>query len=84
MQKILDRKLRRYVVASVDYPVTYLKVNLLRNGGGYEFFKDIDRTTKFTNEEDAGWAIKAYYQETGDNLDLVVVPVDISYELVFE
>ena len=84
MEKILDKKIRRYVIATVDSPTVYLNASLLSRGGGYTFFKDMDRTTKFQNKSDAEWLLKLYRQETGDDVEMVVVPVDISYELLFE
>lgn len=81
--KFLEKKIRKFIIAALSSPTTYL----YKKPGEYEykFFKNIERATKFLERFDAEIFLKEYYEATGDDdLELIVIPVDISYELIKE
>jgi len=80
MDKFLEKKIRRYVIATLSSSF------LARNSVGKTYlFTDIDKATKFKSRSMANNWINYYRQDTNDlELDLLVVPVDISYELIQE
>ena len=80
MDKFLEKKIRRYVIATLSSSF------LARNSINKTYlFTDIDKATKFKSKEMANNWIIYYRQDTGDlELELVVIPVDISYELIQE
>lgn len=80
MDKFLEKKIRRYVIATLDSSF------LMRNSVNKTYlFTDIDKATKFKSRKMATDWIIYYRQDTMDlKLELVVIPVDISYELVHE
>ena len=80
MDKFLEKKIRRYVIATLSSSF------LARNSVNKTYlFTDIDKATKFKSKDMANNWINYYRQDTGDlELELVVIPVDISYELIQE
>ena len=81
--KFLEKRVRKYVIAALTSPTAYL----YKKPGEYEykFFKNIEKATKFLERFDAEIFLKEYYEATGDdNLELIVIPVDVSYELIKE
>lgn len=78
-----EKKIRKYIIATVTDPVTFL---YKRPGKPeYNFFKDVEKSIKFVSRQDAQDTINMYKWHTSDNeLDLVVIPVDITYELIEE
>lgn len=85
-EKYLEKKIRKYVIATLDIPTLYLKKTPGKNE--YIFLKDIEYCTKAVNKNIAEQIKDYYYQDTFTNnnfpIDLVVVPLDISYEIVNE
>ena len=81
MEKYLEKRIRKYVIASPDYGSYLQKISL---GTQYSFTNNIDVATKIKNRYDANFIIRCYHNDTGDNLDLVVIPVDVTYELINE
>lgn len=78
----MEKKIKKYVIATLDSPTTYLKSLHL---GRYCFLKDIEGATKFLSRKLATEMISYYMADTGDSsIDLVVLPVKISYELINE
>ena len=79
MNKYREKELKKYVIADLSYPTNYL--HSLRNGR-YNFIDNIVVATKFVNKNMAqkicDECIKNFY------MDLVVVPVLITYEIVEE
>ena len=81
--KHLEKKIRKYIIITVSHPFTYMYKKPACQE--YTFFKDIEKATKFLNRKDADETILMYYRFTNDTeLDLVVIPVDITYELIEE
>ncbi len=80
MDKFLEKKIRRYVIATLSSSF------LARNSVSKTYlFTDIDKATKFKSRNMANNWINYYRQDTNDlELDLLVIPVDISYELIQE
>ena len=80
-QKYLEKQIRRYVIASPDTG-QYLIVVPGRHQ--YMFTNNIIKATKCSSAFDAKTVIRDYPIDTGDNLDLVVIPLEITYELINE
>lgn len=83
MKTIEEKRLRRYVVATLDNPTLYLfRAPFVQND--YALTDDIDYAMKLTNKSDAR-VLKAYYnQHERPNKEFVVIPLDIVYELIDE
>lgn len=80
-RKHLEKKIRRYVIASPDSGQYLIK----KPGRPiYNFTNNIIRATKCESELDAKFVIQCYYIDTHDNYDLVAIPLDITYELINE
>ena len=80
MNRFLEKKIRRYVIATLSS--SFLSRNSMNKT---YFFADIDKAIKFNNKNIANTYINYYRHDTGDlELELVVIPVDISYELIQE
>ena len=79
MKKYLEKEIKKYVIADLSQPTNYL--HSLR-GGRYNFIDNIIVATKFVNKNIA--------QQICDecsinfNIDLVVVPILITYEIIEE
>lgn len=81
--KHVEKKIRKYVIITVSHPFAYLYKKPAHQE--YYFFNNIEKATKFLNKKDAEETIFMYYRFTNDTkLDLVVVPIDITYELIEE
>lgn len=80
MNRFLEKKIRKYVIATLSSSF------LSRNSVNKTYlFTDIDKATKFNSRKMARTWIDYYRLDTHDlELDLVVIPVDISYELIRE
>lgn len=79
MQKYKEKEIKRYIIADLSQPTNYL--HSLRNGK-YCFIDNIVNATKFVNKNIA----KNICNEciNNFNIDLVVVPISITYEIVEE
>ena len=84
MEKILEKQEMKYVLATIlNGHTVYLKKVLQKKE--YEFTPDIKDATKTMTREMAKTILKYYEYDTGDKyLDLVIVPLVITYELVKE
>ena len=80
MKKYLEKKIRKYVIATLDNPTLYLK----KTPGKIEycFVEDIEVATKAMSLSSMKQILKYYYFDTGLNTELVVVPVEITYEII--
>lgn len=75
----LESVLMKYVIATVDAPTTYL----VFQDGKILFTKHISRATKTVKRGTADSIVREFYAYTGrTDVELVVVPVRISYELL--
>lgn len=82
MKKYLEKQERKYVIATLDRETYYLKKTPAKIE--YEFVTDIAMATKAKTYKLADQIKNYYYHDTNSNLDLVVVPVEITYELIDE
>ena len=79
MNKYKEKEIKKYVIADLSQPTNYLKS---MKDGKYCFIDNIVVATKFVNRYTA--------QEIGNecikntNIDLVVVPIMITYEIIEE
>lgn len=80
MKKYLEKKVRKYVIATLSH--SYLGRNSVSNT---YYFTDIIGASKYNSYKMAKTWINLYRQDTRDlELDLLIIPVDISYELIDE
>ena len=80
---IEEKRLRRYVIATLDTPTLYLhRTPTIHND--YGFTDDIDYAMKLTKRSDANCLRNYYIQHESHYIDLVIVPIDIVYELINE
>lgn len=77
--KHIEKKCLKYVIATLDSPTMYLKYLL---DGEYSFVDDIEYATKTLKYKLANDIKDYYYKDTGMDVGLVVVPVEITYELI--
>ena len=72
----------KFVIATLSSPTMYL----YKKPGEYEykFYKSIGRALFTIEREVAQMLLDEYKQVTGDDIELVVLPVEIEYELVNE
>jgi hypothetical protein len=80
MKKYLEKKIRKYVIATLDTPTLYLKKIPAKKE--YYFVEDIEVATKTMNKQLAESILQYYYSDTGLNDELVVVPIEITYEII--
>ena len=80
MKKYLEKKIRKYVIATLDNPTLYLKKMPAKKE--YYFVEDIEVATKAMNKRLAKSILQYYYMDTGLDIEMVVVPVDITYEII--
>lgn len=79
MKKYLEKEIKKYVIGDLSQPTNYLKS---MNDGKYCFIDNIVVATKFVNRYTAQEICNECIRNT--NIDLVVVPVLITYEIVEE
>ena len=79
MKKYLETEIKKYVIGDLSQPTNYLKS---MNDGKYCFIDNIVVATKFVNRYTAQEICNECIRNT--NIDLVVVPVLITYEIVEE
>ena len=81
MENYIESILERYVIATLDNPTRYL----VFQNGNVSFTKYISRATKTAGIKTAQNIRNEFYICTGEsNIDLVVLPIRISYEIVRE
>ena len=79
MNKYKEKEIKKYVIADLSQPTNYLKS---MNDGRYSFIDNVVIATKFVNRYTAQEICNECIRNT--NIDLVVVPVLITYEIVEE
>lgn len=82
MEKYLEKKIKKYIIATLGNPTLYLKK--IPSKKEYIFSEDIEYATKAMSKNVAEQIKKYYYIDTGSDIELVVLPVDITYELIDE
>ena len=82
MDKILEKKVTKYVIATLGNPTMYIKKVYQQKR--YVFTDDIEYATKTMSKDVAQIILDYYYSDTGDNMDLVIIPVEITYSLINE
>ena len=79
MKKYLEKEIKKYVIADLSQSTNYLKS---MKDGKYCFIDNIMVATKFVNRYTAQEICNECIRNT--NIDLVVVPVLITYEIIEE
>ena len=82
MKRYLEKKIRKYVIATLDNPTLYLKK--IPTKSEYCFVEDIEVATKTVSKNVMNEILKYYYLDTGLDTELVVVPIEITYEIIDE
>ena len=77
--KYIEKKCLKYVIATLDNPTMYLKYLL---DGKYSFVEDIEYATKTLKCKLANDIKDYYYKDTGMDTELIVIPVEVTYELI--
>ena len=81
MNNYLESTLDRYVVATLDNPTTYL----IFKDDNITFTRQISRATKTAGRITANTIKNEFYAYTGrTDIELIVLPIRISYEIVKE
>ena len=79
MKKYHELTLKRYVLATFDNPTQYL---ITEHFGKYSFTDNIQIASKFTNKSLANDMRNYFFNDTKLDIDLVVVPIEIEYNLI--
>ena len=82
MKRYLEKQEQKYVIATLDKETYYLKKTPAKPE--YMFVTDVSMATKSVSYKIAEQIKNYYYYDTNSNLDLVIVPVMITYELIDE
>jgi len=80
MQRYLEKKIIKYVIATLDNPTLYLKK--IPTKKEYYFVEDIEVASKTLSKNLANSILQYYYSDTGLDTELVVVPIEITYEII--
>lgn len=81
MNDYLESTLYRYVIATLDSPTNYL----VFKDENITFTKQISRATKTAGKTTANTIKNEFYAYTGrTDIELVILPIRISYEIVKE
>jgi len=81
--KHLEKKCRKYVIATLSSPTMYLHKTL--GEAKYTFIKDIEGATKTEKLKAAKWVQRNYYHDTHDyDMQTIILPLDVTYELIEE
>ena len=79
MNRYKEKEIKKYVIADLSQPTNYL--HSIREGK-YNFINNIIVATKFVNKSTAQEICNECIRNT--NIDLVVIPIMITYEIVEE
>lgn len=82
MKRYLEKKIIKYVIATLGNPTLYLKKKW--GSPEYSFVEDIEIATKGVKKSVMEEVLKYYYIETGLDTELVIVPIEITYEIIDE
>lgn len=80
MKKYLEKKIIKYVIATLDNPTLYLKKTW--GTTEYCFVEDIEIATKGVKKHVMEQVLKYYYFDTGLDTELVIVPIEITYKII--
>ena len=81
MNNYLEGTLKRYVIATLDNPTAYL----IFRDGNITFTTQMYRATKAVGRITANTIKNEFYAYTGrTDIELVVLPIQISYEIIKE
>lgn len=81
MERYIEKKIKKYVIATTDGK--YLRKDVIH--GEYYFVEDIEIATKAEKLNTAEDFLKYYYYDTNmSEIELVIIPVEITYELINE
>ena len=81
MDNYLEGTLERYVIATLDSPTTYL----IFKDDNITFTRQLYRATKTAGRNTATTIKNEFYAYTGrTDIDLVVLPIRITYEIINE
>lgn len=79
MNRYKEKELKKYVIADLSQPTNYLRS---LGNARYCFVDNIVTATKFVNKNIANEIFNECM--TNFNMDLVVVPISITYEIIEE
>ena len=79
MNRYKEKEINKYVIADLSQPTNYLKS---MKDGRYSFIENVVIATKFVNRYTAQEICNECIRNT--NIDFVVVPVLITYEIIEE
>lgn len=79
MKRYKEKEMKKYVIADLSQPTNYLRS---MKDGKYCFVDNIVVATKFVNKSTAQLICDECMLTT--NIDLVVVPIMITYEIIEE
>ena len=79
MTRYKEKEIKKYVIADLSQPTNYLKS---MKDGRYSFIDNVVIATKFVNRYTAQEICNECIRNT--NIDFVVVPVLITYEIIEE
>ena len=79
INKYKEKEIKKYVIADLSQPTNYLKS---MKDGRYSFIDNVVIATKFVNRYTAQEICNECIRNT--NIDFVVVPVLITYEIIEE
>lgn len=79
MNRYKEKETRKYVIADLSQPTNYI---LSSRNGNYCFIDNIVTCTKFLNKKIAQSICNECTKNTG--IDLVVIPIAITYEIIEE
>lgn len=82
MNSYIAKKVKKYVIATLDSPTKYLKS--LGQENGFIFTDNIEYATKAVGKFTADTLLECFYAENNIETELVILPVVISYELINE
>ena len=80
MNRYLEKKIIKYVAATLDNPTLYLKKTPAKSE--YCFVEDIEMATKTLSKKLMDQVVSYYYLDTKMDIELVAVPIEITYEII--
>lgn len=81
MNRYLEKKIRKYVIATMDIPTMYLYKTVGKEE--YCFVDDIEAATKTRGKSSAEFILRNFYLDTKlIDKELVIVPIEITYDII--
>jgi hypothetical protein len=78
---MVEKEVRKYCIATLTTPTLYIKSLGM---GEYVLVNDIEQATKTLSRKIASQVLNYYKYDTGDTQEIIVLPLNIKYELVNE